>query len=185
MVLLAASAFFSSLEAYALQDGQTLRIGRGAFSIMPKNSSLDAGAQAEMWTDAQTNSQRWVLKSAGTDTYMLSNAYTGKFLACTSGMTAGAAVSVQDRAAAASRGRWQLVPVEGSTNQYYIYASSTRRYALSTQGDTADGNTLTLVAVDKAEPSQYTWTVEECAPRENELTPEVRDDMMEKWKAHY
>ena len=46
VVLLAASAFFSSLEAYALQDGQTLRIGRGAFSIMPKNSSLDAGAQA-------------------------------------------------------------------------------------------------------------------------------------------
>lgn len=185
VVLLAASAFFSSLEAYALQDGQTLRIGRGAFSIMPKNSSLDAGAQAEMWTDAQTNSQRWVLQSAGTDTYMLSNAYTGKFLACTGGVTAGAAVSVQDRSAAASRGRWQLVPVEGSTNQYYIYASSTRRYALSTQGDTADGNTLTLVAVDKAEPSQYTWTVEECAPRENALTPEVRDDMMEKWKEHY
>ena len=58
MVLLAASAFFSSLEAYALQDGQTLRIGRGAFSIMPKNSSLDAGAQAEEQSQQQAEANK-------------------------------------------------------------------------------------------------------------------------------
>lgn len=185
VVLLAASAFFSSLEATALENGQTLRIGRGAFSIMPKNSSLDAGAQAEMWTDAQTNSQRWVLKSAGTGIYFLTNAYTGKYLAATKSIAPGVGVSVLERNVATARGRWELVPVEGTANQYYIYASSTRRYALSTQDAVADGNTLQLVAVNEADPSQYTWTVEECDSLENSLTPEVRDDMMEKWKAHY
>ena len=185
VALVAASACLMPVEAWALESGQTLRIGRGSFSIMPKNSSLDAGAQAEMWTDAQTNSQRWVLQGAGTSTFYLVNAYTGKFLACTSGVVAGSAISAQERTSAASRGRWELVPVEGKDAQYIIYASTTRRYALSSQADLTDGCTLTLVDPSKADSSQFVWTVEECETRENALTPAVRDDMMEKWKDHY
>ena len=180
-----ASSLFIPTDVFAFENGQTLRIGRGDFSIMPKNSSLDASVQAEMWTDAQTNSQRWILESAGTGVFFLSNAYTGKVLTCTAGVTSGSGISVQDRSSAGSRGRWELVQVEGSANQYIIYANTTRRYALSTQESPTDGCTLSLVTVDKAEPSQYTWTIEECSSRENTLTPEVRDDMMEKWKAHY
>lgn len=185
VALTLASAWFGQMEAWAFESGQTLRIGQGTFSIMPKNSSLDAGAQIETWTDAQTNSQRWVLQSAGSTTFYLVNAYTNYYLACVGSVTSGASISAQDRTSAVSRGRWELVPVEGKDNQYVIYANTTRRYALSSSEEIADGGTLKLVSVDKADSSQYVWTVEECPTRENTLTPEVRDDMMEKWKDHY
>lgn len=185
LALAVASALLTPAEARALESGQTLRIGRGAFSIMPKNSSLDAGVRAEMWTDAQTNSQRWVVQSAGSTACYLVNAYTGKYLACTAGVTAGSGITVQERASAGSRGRWELMPVEGKDGQYIIYANTTRRYALSTQAAPADGSTLLLVDAGKADSSQIMWTVEECDARENALTPAVRDDMMEKWKEHY
>lgn len=185
VALALASAWLSQVSAWALEAGATIRIGQGTYSIMPKNSSLDAGAQAETWTETGTNSQRWELRSASSGTCYLVNAYTGYYLAAVGSVTAGASVSVQDRTSAATRGRWELVPVEGKEGQYVIYANTTRRYALSVPEAIADGGTLKLLAVDKADSSQYVWTVQECEARPNELTSEVRDDMMEKWKAHY
>ena len=172
-------------SSYAFESGQTLCISRGDLSVMPKNSSLSTGALAEMWTDAQTSSQRWVLQTASSTTFYITNAYTGMILAATSTISAGASVSVLERAAAASRGRWEIVPVEGGEDEYIIYASTTRRYALSTDALPADGSTLRLVSVATADSSEFVWKVTECEAQSTSLTQEIRNDMMEKWKAHY
>lgn len=180
-----ASACLAQVSVWAQEAGTTIRIGQGTFSIMPKNSSLDAGAQAETWTETGTNSQRWEVQTASSNTCYLVNVYTRNYLASVGSTTAGASVSVQDRASAATRGRWELVPVEGKEGQYIIFAGTTRRNALSVADDIVDGGTLKLVAVEKADSSQFVWTVQPCEARPNEFTTEIRDDMMEKWKAHY
>lgn len=185
VALMAVSACLAQQEAFAFESGQTLRISRGTLSVMAKNSSLDAGAPAEVWTDAQTNSQRWVLQTGASGTFLLSNAYSNLYLGTSSAMGNGVAVSQVERSTATGRGRWEFMPVEGKDGQYVIFASTTRRYALSTQADATDGSALSLVNVAMADSSQFVWTVEECDPQENALTPDKRDDMMEKWKAHY
>ncbi|MGN0232933.1 MAG: glycoside hydrolase family 76 protein [Bacteroidaceae bacterium] len=185
LIFLVVSVWTGRTQAYAFEVGQTLCISRDGLSVMPKNSSLDSGAQAEMWTDAQTSSQRWILQTASSTTCFLVNAYTGKVLAPSTSITAGAAISVLDRASAASRARWELVPVEGREDEYIIYASTTQRYALSTDAAPSDGSTLKLVTVATADSSEFVWKVTACEPMPTSLTPEICDDMMEKWKAHY
>lgn len=185
MTFLAASVWLGATDACAFENEQTLCISRSGLTVMPKNSSLDSGAQAEMWTDAQTSSQRWILQSAGTTTFMFVNAYTGKILAPSGSVAAGASVGVYDRSGAASRGRWEIVPVEGREDEYIIYASTTRRYALSTESSPVDGSTLKLVTAASADSSEFVWKITECEPQSSSLTMEICNDMMEKWKAHY
>ena len=176
----------ASVCAQAFESGQTIRLVNGGKSIFVRNSSLDENALAVLWTETNVNAQRWTMSVKTNGTFLLENDYTGLFLA---GVTSGTSGNVGQlkRTTASSRGSWDFVPVEGTTNQYIIYQGTTKKYALAASLSHNDGDTLKIVNTAAATPvdsARIIWTVEVVDPITKEFTKDKRDDMMEKWKAH-
>ncbi len=175
----------TAISAEAFEAGQTVRLVNSGKSVLVKNSSLDENANVVLWTETNVNSQRWTLSAKGTSTFFLTNDYTGFYLAGLSSGTSGS-VGQTNKTTANSRGAWEFVPVEGTTDQYYIYQGTTRRYALAAAADATEGSNLTIVNTASStniDPARITWTVEVVEPMAKEFTKDKRDDMMEKWKA--
>ena len=175
-----------SFYAQAFESEQTIRlVNSSGMSVFVENSSLDENQKAVLWTETNVNAQRWTLTAKTNGTFLLSNAYTGYYLA---GLTSGTTGNVGQvsKTSANSRGSWEFVPVEGTTNQYIIYLNTTRKYALAAADNPTEGSNLTIVNTAGSatiNPARITWTVEVVEPMAKEFTKDKRDDMMDKWKA--
>ena len=167
----------------AVETGQTVRLVNNGLSVFIENSSLDQNKYALIWTETNVNAQRWTLTAKTNGTFLVQNDYTSYYLA---GITSGSAgyVGQTSKSSANSRGSWEFVPIEGTTNQYHIYQGTSRKYALASLNP-IEGDTLKIINLENItpDPSSITWTVEVVEPMAKEFTKDKRDDMMEKWKA--
>ena len=184
-LLFTLSLLVVSFYAQAFEEGQTIRLVNSGMSVFVENSSLDENQRAVLWTETNVNAQRWTLTAKTNGTFLLSNDYTGYYL---SGLTSGTGGNVgqASKSAANSKGSWEFVPVEGTTDQYTIYQNTTRKYALAAAANPTEGSYLTIVntaASTPVDPARITWKVEVVEPMAREFTKDKRDDMMEKWKA--
>ena len=176
---------FACLCAQALESGETIRLVLGNKSVLVGNSSLDENKPAVLWTETNVNSQRWTLTAKSNGTFLLQNDYTNLYLG---GLTSGSTGKVGqiNKSSTTSKGSWDFVPVEGTTNKYYIYQGTTRKYALAVPASPVEGDTLLLVnTLDEDNPvdqSRITWTVRVVNQIEKAFTKDKRDDMMKKWK---
>ncbi len=177
--------FIHTLSVCAFEDGQIVRLSNAGFTLSVENSSLDQGKPVLLWTETNTNSQRWLLTETGRGTFFMQNVYSEFYLGGLSSTTSGSQVGQIARAVAQSRGQWELVPLEGKEGKYIVYYSTTRRYALGTGASSAEGGTITFVNVQTVDSARFVWDIEVTEPIENRLTKAIRDDMVEKWKAHY
>ena len=185
-LLLTLALLVTTFSIKAFETGQTVRLVNSGRSVIVENSSLDENQKAVLWTETNVNAQRWTLNAKTNGTFLLSNDYTGYYLA---GLTSGSGGNVgqASKSAANSKGSWEFVPVEGTTDQYYIYQNTTRKYALAAPANpTTDGGTLSIVntaTTSSLDPTRIIWTVEVVEPMAREFTKDKRDDMMNKWKA--
>ena len=174
-----------SICVQALESGQTIRLINSGLSVFVKNSLLDENKPAVLWTETNVNAQRWTVSARTNGTFQLQNDYTNFYLG---GLTSGSGGKVGQisRSGAGSKGSWDFVPVEGTTNQYIIYQGTTKKYALAVPESPVEGDTLLIVNTAASTPidqARITWTVEVVEPMAKEFTKDKRDDMMEKWKA--
>lgn len=179
------SLLLTAASALALESGQVVRIVNRSKTLSVQNSSLDANKPIEMWTETGTNSQRWTVVDTGRGTLQFVNVYTGYYLGIASTASKGSPMVQISKTQATTRGSWELVPVEGKENTYVIYMGTARRFALSADAVETDGALATLQMPADSVMSQMEWTVEVVEAQPNHLTEAIRDDMMEKWKAHY
>ncbi len=164
---------------------KTVRLRNGGLSLMVQDSKLDASANAVLWTETNTSSQRWLLSDTGRDSYYLQNAYSHFYLGGISAATANTPVGLVSQTTARTRGMWEAVPVEGKEGVYILYLGSARRIALGAPLDPKDGSQAMLLNASTAEESRIQWTIEETEAFPTELTEAVRDDMMDRWRDHY
>ena len=176
---------FTAASAFALENGQVVRIVNRSKTLSVQNSSLDANKPIEMWTETGTNSQRWTIVDTGRGTLQFVNVYTGYYLGIASTASKGSPMVQITKAQSTTRGSWELVPVEGKENTYVLYMGTSRRFALSADATETDGAPATLQIPADSVMSQMEWTVEVVEAHPNHLTEAIRDDMMEKWKAQY
>lgn len=173
------------LSAQALETGETIRLMQGTKSVLVINSTLDENKPAVLWTETNVNSQRWTLTAKTNGTFLIQNDYTGLYLG---GLTSGTTgkVGQVSKSSANSKGSWDFVPVEGTTNKYYIYQGTTRKYALALPASPVEGDTLQIVNTqdenNPVAPARITWTVRVVNQIEKAFTKDKRDDMMKKWK---
>ena len=177
----------SPADAEAIEDGQTVRLVHGGKSVFVENSSLDVNKKAVLWTETNVNAQRWTLTAKADGTFLLTNDYTGFYLASLGTVSSGT-VGQTNKSAAGSKGSWEFEPVEGAAGQYRIYLcqDTNRKSVLVAPEDNADGGKLSVVKLTDAEsldPARLIWTVHAVKPMERAFTKDKRDDMMEKWKA--
>ena len=184
--LLALVLMAFSFDANALETGQTIRLVHNGKSIFVKDASLDENKPAVLWTETNVNAQRWTLVGKTNGTFMLQNDYTGFYLGSVT-LNSKTKAGQVNRSNANSKGSWEFVPVEGTTDQYYIYQGTTRKMALAVPDTKYDIDTLTLVNTTATgttvDPARYTWKVEVVEQMEKAFTKDKRDDMMNKWKA--
>ena len=183
LITFALIATFSFAQAF--ETGQTIRLINGGKSIFVENSSLDQNANAVLWTETNVNAQRWTIEGKTNGTFLLQNDYTNYYLAGLTSATGGN-VGLASKSNANSKGSWEFVPVEGATNQYYIFQGTTQKYALAAAtSEVTDGTKLSIVntSVANLDSTRITWTVEVVEPMAKEFTKDKRDDMMAKWKA--
>lgn len=175
-----------TLIAYAFEDGQTVKIVKGGKSLLVENSSLDAGKNVLLWTETNTNSQRWILKETGRGTFYIVNAYTDLYLGGVSAAGNNAVIGQIVRSNATSRGAWEIVPIEGDEQHFNIFIGTARRYALSSEEEIQEGGAVKLITASTADPERIKWSVEAVEPMEQAFTTDKRDAMMEAFKKrHY
>lgn len=178
----------TTFSVKALETGQTIRLVRGSKSVFVENSSLDENKPAVLWKETNVNAQRWTITAKTNGTLLLSNDYTGFYLSALSSSTSGKVIVGQtNKSSANSKGSWEFVPVEGSTEKYYIFQGTARKYALAPKSaNPVDGDTLTLVntasTTTPVDSSLLVWTVKVVEPIAREFTKDKRDDMMKKWR---
>ena len=171
----------TSICAQAIESGQTVRLVNNGLSVFVKNSLLDENKPAVLWTETNVNAQRWTVSSKSNGTFYLQNDYTNFYLG---GLTSGSGSRVGQisKSSAGSKGSWDFVPVEGTTDQYIIYQGTTKKYALAVPESPVEGDTLLIVNTSTGTPidqARITWTVEVVEPMAKEFTKDKRDDMME------
>ena len=178
---------FASTAMFAFEGGQVVRLIRGGRSLLVENSSLDASKNAVLWTETNTHSQRWMLVDTGKGTFNLQNVYSQLYLGGISSVSNNAVVGQIAKGNTASRGSWELVPVEGSDNKYNIFIGTTRRVALSSAAEITDGTGVKLLTASTADPALIEWTIEVDENVEPYgFSKSMRDDMMQKFTArHY
>ncbi len=158
--LLAITCLFSLfLPMLAIEDGQYVRLVNGGKTLSVQDSKLDVNANAVLWTETNTNSQRWRLEDTGRDSYFLVNAYTGFYLGGTTSTSAEAPVGQIAQSAARTRGMWELVPVGGRADAYILYLGTARRMALGAPEQKADGSPVILLNAQTADEARLEWTV--------------------------
>ncbi len=176
---------FLSLSVFAFQDGQVVRLVGRDLTVSAENSSLDVGSSVVLWTETGTHSQRWKLVDSGRGTFFLQNVYSEWYLGGISSATANSQIGQIARNNATTRGHWEIVPVEGKDGIYNIYMGTARRVALASMSKADEGSDVTLALASTADSVRIEWKVEVEESVERGFTKAIRDDMMEKWKAHY
>ena len=176
-----ATMLMASFSAHAFEAGQTVRLTINGRTASVKNSALTANEIVQVWTETNTNSQRWTLEANG-EKFYLKNVYGGYYLGATG--TVGANGPIGQVAKNASKAAWNLTPVEGKKNVYTL-SLGTGTYSLAAPTESSDGGALVLLKTSTADAARIEWTIEETTPMSNELDEAKRDDMMKKWCDHY
>ena len=76
-----------------LQSGQVVRLSIGGRVLTTEDSSLDVGKSVVMWTETNTNSQRWYLEQNDKGGYYIINVYSGFYLGGISSTSNGSKVN--------------------------------------------------------------------------------------------
>lgn len=168
-----------------LQTGQVVRLSIGGRVLSTEDSSLDVGKPVVMWTETNTNSQRWLLEQNDKGGYYITNVYSGFYLGGISSSSNGSKVGQISRGNAVNRGSWELVPVEGLEDTYQIFINTNRRVCLSAAATVSEGSDLTLVTASSADASRVQFRIEEATAVPNQLTAEIREEMMDRWMDQY
>lgn len=169
----------------AFESGETVHLACGGKSLIVTNSSLDVSAATVMWTETGTNSQRWMLTEGANGGFNLKNVYSGYYLGALSSTGSGGAIGQIAQSYINSRGTWYLEPVEGKEGTYVIYLGSARRVALASEANPSDGSATNLQLAAQTEEARIHWQIETVEAVPNHFTEQMRDDMMDKFKARH
>ncbi|GHU73415.1 hypothetical protein FACS189413_17780 [Bacteroidia bacterium] len=182
----------NSLQATEITSGKVYKIASyfaEGKSLSVANSSLDNNAAIVTWTETGVNAQRWrITKDEASELYFLTNVYSEKVLHVT-GAVSSATID-QFRNDASKSCKWRITPVDDANGENCFYLSPSSelggiRYYLEVQtGDEGSG----VKAKQKSEgagSNRQRWILEEAGDIPNAVTPALRKEAMDQWKALY
>lgn len=184
IIIFLAILFAIRAHAYDIDPGQTYKISLSADAgktLSVKNASLSSGAEVVLWIETDVNAQRWTIAKNEDDTYKLANVYSKKILYRKGDAAEGAKVC-QYNSSSSGSGRWELTPVGGKDDCYYIVQAGLYLTSLSAE----NGAAMTLTnKKDDPEAALQTWKIESVSVQPDALTPAVCNELMAGFKAKY
>lgn len=143
------------------------------------NSSLDDGAAVNCWTDTRSDAQRWLLTSAGSNIYTLTNVSSGKLLHVNGSATAEANI---DQTANTDGTKWKIKKAE--KGWYYLIAADHTDKSLTVMtGDTTNGSAVHLSVSGTADTQK--WFLRKESPQDTPPDAAIADQVFEAWYNQY
>lgn len=145
------------------------------------NSSLSGSANVDIWTDTQSDAQRWVVTSVGNDRYTLTNVNSGYLLNIAS--TAANSVNVnQIKSATTSSILWKIAPREDG--YFTVQTASDTNYVLHVDNAaTADGTNVSIFKSNGNDVQAWAFYLE--TPQEAAPSAAAADKIFAAWKSKY
>jgi len=173
-----------SLVGYATEitDGGFYKISTtytGNRSLSVENSSLNNNVKVFLWTETAVPAQRWKVIDAGDNNFFIENAYSGKHLQAQS-----ATNIVQNEPGSSNSYKWSFEKVENSDDLFYItHAQRAGCLELANSPDIdKDGSPIRFNTKSASPEARQIWRIEKVADQKNELTPQIREQIMTGWK---
>lgn len=145
------------------------------------NSSLSGSANVDIWTDTQSDAQRWIVTSVGNDRYTLTNVASGYLLNIASTPSSGVNVN-QIRSGATSSIQWKIVPHEDG--YFTVQIASAPDYVLHVDNAaTADGTNVSIYKSNGSDTQAWAFYLE--SPQEAAPSAAAADKIFAAWKSKY
>lgn len=182
--------FFSFLccflqSVFAINSGSVYKISTyytGNRVLTTENSTFDNNAKVFLWTNTDVNAQRWIATGTGNGSFYLDNAYTGKRLYAQTNTAI-----VQTEQNTTNSHKWIFTAVDGYPDCYYITNAGRAGCLDLTPGSEIDndGSPIRFATQLTTPDVRQIWKIEQVAAVPNELSPAIRDAMMQGWKNRY
>ncbi|WP_167618796.1 glycoside hydrolase family 76 protein [Maribellus sediminis] len=146
------------------------------------NSEMSDNANVCIWTDTDSDAQRWRLTAVSDNQFTLTNVASGKLLHM-NGTTPENQLNInQYKNTNDATVLWQIA--ENTDGTFSIKCASDSNFALSVAGtETIDGSNVELS--ESAGGDRESWFFEEQDAREAAPTPEIADKIFAAWKEKY
>ncbi|HEY9256719.1 glycoside hydrolase family 76 protein [Chitinophaga sp.] len=155
----------------------SLQSGTGGKLLDVSNASMENGASIDMWTNTQSDAQRWVVTSVGKGIYTLTNVGSGKLLHAAS-LADNAKVDQVDSAVTADT-KWVIK--KAAKGAYYISPAANPALAINLpEGNVNDG---TKVNVSKTAATK--WIFRKELPQDAAPTAAIAEQIFDAWYTQY
>ncbi len=171
-------------QTSGIESGAIYKIRSKANSklLNVSNSSLDNSANVDIWTDTDSDAERWVVSHLGSSIYTFQNIGTGKYLHITNSTPANMVNVDQYDNTNNNDVRWTIV--NNGDGSYTPQAASNAAFSLDVNGSlAADGTNVQLYA-NNGTPAQR-WSFEKVTARTAAPTTATADAIFSAWKSKY
>lgn len=145
------------------------------------NSSMSGSANVDIWTDTQSDAQRWIVTSVGNDRYTLTNVASGYLLNIADAPRSGVNVN-QIRSGATNSIQWKIVPRE--EGYFTVQIASASDYVLHVDNAaTADGTNISIYKSNGSDTQAWAFYLE--SPQEAAPSAAAADKIFAAWKSKY
>nr|WP_084407199.1 glycoside hydrolase family 76 protein [Pedobacter panaciterrae] len=145
------------------------------------NSSMENGANINVWTDTKSEAQRWVVNHVGKGLYTLTNVASGKLLHASS--TSGDSLNVdQHDDNGSSNVKWIIKKAGGGS--YYLRPATSPGLSVNLmEGNITDGAKITLSKAGKA--SMQKWIFHQEQVQASAPTAAIAEKIFDSWYTQY
>ncbi len=145
------------------------------------NSALSGSANVDIWTDTQSDAQRWIVTSVGNDRYTFTNVASGYLLNTVSSPTNSVNVN-QIKTAVDNTIQWKIAPREDGA--FTIQIASNPNYVLNVDNAATDDGTNVSIYQSNGSDAQG-WNLYLESPQEAAPSAAAADKIFAAWKLKY
>ena len=172
------------MQASAIESGNIYKIISKAANkpLDVANSSMDNSANVNVWSDTQTDAQRWIITSLGNDLYTIKNVASGKFLHISNAIPAKSVNVDQYDNVNNNTVKWKII--NQGDGQFVIQSAANNSFVLNMAGvATANGANVALYQNNGADTQK--WTLHLQNAQDAAPTAAIADKIFAAWKAKY
>ena len=177
-----ASAIILSAQTAGIESGSTYKIRSLANNklLNVSNSALANSANVDIWTDTDSDAERWVVVHLGNGIYTLQNVGTGKFLHMANGTPANSVNVDQYDNTNSNQVRWSIV--NNGDASFTAKAAGNTGFAMDVSGGlSADATNVSLWTSNSA--TNQKWGFEKVSTRPAAPSTAIADEIFTAWKA--
>ena len=172
------------MQASAIVSGSIYKIISKAANkpLDVANSSMDNSANVNVWSDIQSDAQRWIVTSLGNDLYTLKNVASGKLLHISNAIPANSVNVDQYDNVNNNTVKWKIV--SQANGEFIIQSAVNNSFVLNMAGATTVNGANVALYQNNGSATQ-SWTFHLQNAQDAAPTAAIADKMFAAWKAKY